>query len=387
MKRICIIRQQYFPSCVRVRKEALALIEKGFMVDVICMKAQNEKKTETYKGVRVYRLSMQRHRGRMLNYIFEYLWFFCLASTKLCLLYFRNKYDFIQVNTLPDFLVFVTLIPKLFGAKVILDLHEPSPELYGTLFGSDKKFLLKLVAFFEQLSISYVDKAITVSEQMKLNYIKRGASSSKISVILNVPNLEFNPELYSELYQNKRNNGLALICHGAMMKRYGQETAIRAIASVKEQIRNVQLNILGYGDYEKELKKFVSDLRLEKYVYFHGYIQFEDMIKMIATANIGIVPVEKNPYSDLVHTNKMFELIAMRKPVIISRTNAVEDFFGSDDSCLKYFESGDEKDLARCIVELYHHPEQREKMVRNAYTKFESVCWEKTKETYCNLFN
>jgi len=386
MKRICIIRQQYFPACVRVRKEALALIDKGFMVDVICIGGQNEKKTETYKGVRVYRLSMQRHRGRMLNYLFEYLWFFCVASTKLCLLYFRNKYDFIQVNTLPDFLVFVALIPKLFGAKVILDLHEPSPELYGTIFGFQKKLLLKTIGCVEQLSISYADEVITVSEEMKLNYIKRGASSSKISVILNVPNLEFNPEFYSEAYQNKSNGNFELICHGAMMKRYGQETAIKAIGLVKEQIINVRLNILGYGDYEKELRKLVSDLKLEDYVHFHGYIQFEDMIKMIATANIGIVPVEKNPYSDLVHTNKMFELIAMRKPVIISRANAVEDFFGSDDSCLKYFESGDEKHLARCIVELYHHPEQREMMVRNAYTKFESVCWEKTKETYCNLF-
>lgn len=119
MKKVCIIRQGYFPADVRARKEALALVEKGFKVDVVCMNWTNEKGAEIYKGVNIYRLPMQRHRGGMLKYLFEYLSFFYLASIKLCLLYFHNRYDFIQVNTPPDFLVFVTLIPKLLGAKVI----------------------------------------------------------------------------------------------------------------------------------------------------------------------------------------------------------------------------------------------------------------------------
>ncbi len=107
---------------------------------------------------------------------------------------------------------------------------------------------------------------------------------------------------------------------------------------------------------------------------------------MVAKSDIGVVPVEKNPYSDLVHTNKMFELIAMKRPVIISRTRAVEEFFGPDNSCLRYFESGDEKGLADCILDLYQHPEIMEKMVKNAYAKFESVRWEKMQEVYCSLF-
>ena len=107
---------------------------------------------------------------------------------------------------------------------------------------------------------------------------------------------------------------------------------------------------------------------------------------MIATCDIGIVPIRKNSYSDLVHTNKMFEFIAMKRPVIISRTKAVEDFFGSDDCCLKYFESGDEKGLAQCIIELYHNPDKRKIMASSAFAKFESVHWEKSKEVYCNIY-
>ncbi len=387
MKKVCIVRHGYYPEDVRVRKEALALIEKGYKVDVICiLKNPDDKRKGNYKGVNYYRIPLQHHRKGVLRYLFEYGSFFCLASIKLCRLFARNRYDFIQINTLPDFLVFVAIVPKLFGAKVILDLHEPAPELWGAIFGAQRKLLMWIVKSIEQISIRYADRSITVSEEMKSNYIKRGASPSKMSVILNVPNLEFNLESFHDPTSSGKNNKFLLLCHGAMIKRYGQGTAIKAMALIKEKIPNVELNILGYGDYEKELKRLTSHLKLNKYVKFRGFLPFEEMVEMVAISDIGIVPVEKNPYSDLVHTNKMFEYIAMKKPVVISRTRAVEGFFGSDDSCLKYFTSGNEKDLARCIIELYNKPEKREEMVKNAYDKFELVRWEIVKEDYCSLF-
>jgi glycosyltransferase involved in cell wall biosynthesis len=197
--------------------------------------------------------------------------------------------------------------------------------------------------------------------------------------------LEFNFEKYKN--DSKRNdNKFLILIHGAMLKRCGQDVAIRAIDIVKEEIPNIQLNILGYGEYEPELKRLASVLGLENYVYFYGFIPFFDMIKMVAKTDIGIVPMERNAYSDLVHTNKMFEFIAMKKPVIISRTRAVEQFFGTNDSCLKYFESGNVEELAKSIIELYYSPEKRKKMTINAFEKFKSVRWEKTKEDYCRIY-
>lgn len=390
MKKVCIIRHAYFPNDTTARKESLALIDKGYSVDVICLQDNHEKRMEVYKGINIYRLPVQHKRGSVSRYLYEYLSFFFLASIKLCSLFFRNRYDFIQVNSLPDFLVFVSVIPKLFGAKVLLGLNEPFPELWGSIFGFDgfdKKCFIRIIKFIEKLCIRYADKAIAVSEQMKDNCIKRGASPSKMSVIINAgADLEFNPDFYKEYYKNHKDKTLLLICHGLIAKRYGHRSIIKAVSLLKDKIPCIKLNILGKGEYEEELKKLVSDMKLENHVYFHGFIPFDDMIKMIAKSDIGIVAVEKNPYSDLVYTNKMFELIAMRRPVIITRTKAVEELFGPDNSCLKYFESGDEKDLARCIIELYNSPEKREKMVKNAYAKFEPVRWEKMQEVYCSLF-
>jgi glycosyltransferase involved in cell wall biosynthesis len=405
MKRCCIVRQGYYPGCVRLRKEALALAARGYGVDVICLQAMDQKQSEVVDGIHFYRIAAKRSRKGIANYLNEYLNFFFRAAVKLSTLYFKKRYAVVQVNTLPDFLVFVTLIPKLFGARVVLDLHEPAPELFGVLFGSKSRLFIGLLKFIEKASIRYADRAITVSEQMKSNYVGRGAPADKIDVVLNVPNLEFDPAMYPDRPGAKNpqfnpqlnrqlspqlnpqlNPQLKLICHGAILKRYGQDVAIRAVRIARETIPGIILYIMGLGKYEPELVRLAADLNLDGHVRFCGYLPYDEMIAMIADCDIGIVPVRKNAYSDLVHTNKMFEYIAMQKPVIISRTRAVEDFYGTDDSCLKYFASGDAGDLARCIVELYGDPAQREKMAGNAFKKYAAVRWEIAQNDYCSIF-
>ncbi len=387
MKKVCFVRHSYYPGDVRVRKETLALIEKGYQVDIISLGFSRQKRRETVNGVNIYRLPLQHIRGGIPRYLYEYLAFFFLASLMLCILYFKNRYDVIQINTLPDFDVFIALIPKLFGAKVVLDLHEPAPELWCSTFGLKNKRFFNIIAFIEQMSIRFADRAITVTEQMKNNYINRGADPLKISVILNVPNNnEINHEAFKYSPQNDNDNKFILISHGFITKRYGQHIAIKAIAILKDKVPNIQLNILGWGDHIDELKELVSSLEIDTYVKFLGFLPFDEMVKNIAAANIGLVPVEKNDYSVLVHTNKMFEYIAIKKPVIITRLKAVEDFFGSDDSCLKYFKSGDEKDFARCVIELYNNPENREIMTHNAFERFQAVNWEVMKEKYSSIF-
>ena len=386
MRRICIVRQGYFPGDVRVRKEALALASHGYEVDVICLKEKGEKGMEVHQGINVYRIPIWRERKDVGSYARQYGMFFCLATILICALHFKKRYGFVQVNTMPDFLVFCTLLPKLCGAKVTLDLHEPTPELFATIFGEERKTLLRLVRLAEKLSIRYADRAITVSDEMKENYVRRGSPRSKIDVVLNVPNLEFDRRL-CEGELERSDKKLMIVCHGTMLERYGQDTALKAVKIAKEKIPEIELNILGSGHYEGILKKLASELNLGEHARFLGFIPFLDVVKMVGRCDMGIVPVRKNAYSDLVHTNKMFELISMKRPVIISRTKAVENFFGSDGVCLKYFESGNEEDLARCIVELGQNPEKGRQMAENAYARFEAVRWERVQEEYCSIYD
>jgi hypothetical protein len=70
----------------------------------------------------------------------------------------------------------------------------------------------------------------------------------------------------------------------------------------------------------------------------------------------------------------------MRKPVVISRTRAVEAYFGSD--CFRMFESGDEHDLARAIYDLYADPPLRDRLVRQATAVNEPYRWVHQRRRY-----
>ena len=383
MKRLCIIRQWYYPADPRVRKEAQALVNRGYEVDLICLRKTGEKKRESISGINVYRLPMRHSRRSITRYLFEYLFFFVLSGLILLRLYFRHKYKILQVHTVPDFLVFVTFIPRLLGAKVLLDMHEPMPELWATKFGNRFQFFIELLKLVEQLSIQYADRVLTVTEQLKDVYISRGADASKITVVLNVPDSRvFNSHLCKVESKNMKCQ-FTLISHGTIEKRWGLDVAIKAVALLRNKIPSIRLNVPGEGEYLSELRKLVSQLDLGECVHFLGYLRFDEMLKMLAESDIGLVPMEKNAYSDLIHTNKMFEYIAMGKPVIISRTKAVEAYF--NDSCLMFFKPGDEGDLARAILELYNNPAKRGSLFYNAQKRYEKISWDVMKKIYLEV--
>ena len=80
-------------------------------------------------------------------------------------LFFRKRYDIIQVHTMPDFLVFAALVPKLFGAKVILDVHDLMPELYMCKFrAGPRHFIIRLITWVERRSIGFAHQAIAVHD-------------------------------------------------------------------------------------------------------------------------------------------------------------------------------------------------------------------------------
>ena len=83
----------YYPiGETRVEREALALINKGYQVDVICLKHAGENSTDVVNGVRIFRQPVARHKksGRFVQ-LLEYLAFFTLAFIKLSVLFEKKN--------------------------------------------------------------------------------------------------------------------------------------------------------------------------------------------------------------------------------------------------------------------------------------------------------
>lgn len=376
----CVIRHAYYPQDVRVRKEVHALLEAGYAVDVICLRSEGQKKRENVEGAHVYRLGTEHQRGSLLLYIFEYASGFMKMFAYVTYLFWQHRYQFIQVNTLPDVLVFVTIIPRLFGVKVLLDMHEPAPELFVAKFGPNRfQWAVRWIAFFEQLSMKYAAAALAVNDTIRQRYIERGADGKKIYVVRNVPEHDVDTAGLSPNYGNR----FTLLLHGLIAERYGHEMSIRAIAMIRHEIPNIHLIIAGSGENEPRVLEVAKELDCLDIVTFLGWVSTEQIRELIASTDVGLVPLLPSPFADLCQPNKLFELVSGKRAVIASRLKAIEESF--DDSSLKFFEPGDTEDLSAAILELYRYPEKRKTFAENAHKQYEAIRWEHNKYDYLNV--
>ena len=103
----------------------------------------------------------------------------------------------------------------------------------------------------------------------------------------------------------------------------------------------------------------------------------------LAAADAGVVAVRRDAFREVTLCTKMFDLVSLGKPVIISRTRAVDGYFGGE--CFEMFESGDERDLAGAIYRVYAEPERRARLVRNATARNEPYRWMHQAKRYVEI--
>jgi glycosyltransferase involved in cell wall biosynthesis len=260
-------------------------------------------------------------------------------------------------------------------------MYEPTPELWEERFKSRPPRLLKTV---EQMTLAYVDRSFTVTQQLKEAYVARGASPGKIDVILNAPVASFLDVKKNGSFPAPDREDFVLICHGAVEERYGHDTLLEGVALLGTQIPNLRVKILGRGTYVDQFLAKRKALGLNSRVDYLGYVPLAQMVEQLCGADVGIVAQKSSPYSNLVHTGKMYEYIALGKPVLASRLKAVEAYF--DDEAIRYFEPGNSRSLADEILDLYLHPEKREQLARNAQRLYAQYRWDKQKSIYLSAY-
>src|SRR5437763_12209633 len=107
MIRICFVVQNVYDTDPRVRRKAESLARHGCSVDVLALRAEAAGASSySLNGVNVRTVSLGKRRGSRGRYAFEYTTFFLWALAVLSIEMLRKAYHVVDVNTLPDFLIF-----------------------------------------------------------------------------------------------------------------------------------------------------------------------------------------------------------------------------------------------------------------------------------------
>lgn len=154
---------------------------------------------------------------------------------------------------------------------------------------------------------------------------------------------------------------------GTYVPLQGSEYIVRAAKIISDKDRNIKFKFIGKGQDENKVKNLAKELGVGN-IEFINMLPLEELKKEIVQADISLGLFGDTPKTPLVIPNKVYESLAMRKPVITADTKAIREFFNENDMYL--VKPADPESLARAIIELKNNPELRNKLAENGYKKF-----------------
>jgi glycosyltransferase involved in cell wall biosynthesis len=368
----------------RVIRAAEAAVHAGFDVDVLVLRRTDDPDVEVINGARIIHLHQYRYRGGgLFRYMLAYLQFFIRCFFKGTCLYLQKQYRVIHVNNIPDFLVFCTLVPKLLGARVILDIHDPMPNTFASKFkAGEHGFYFKFLLWQELASAHYADRVVTVHDPLKdLVLVKHGLPADSIHVIANFAD----DDVFRLRPDYDADGKLRMIFHGTILERYGLHTLLEAISKVKSRDK-ISLRIIGEGDFSEQLAGLIVSLKLEDIVTFENRaFPLHQIPAVIADANLGLVPLEISSITNYALPLKLLEYISMGLPVATVRNAAIGYYFGDDD-CMFY--RSDDVESLRALIDrvandrdVLRHYRQKSVALRGKFL------WSNERQKYITLLN
>lgn len=226
-------------------------------------------------------------------------------------------------------------------------------------------FVSKIEAYITMHIIRKADLVLPTTKWMVDDFAKKGIERLKMMPYPNGIDMRRFSNIKGE--EIKKRYGLedskVVIYVGTMEKERYLGVLIDAFSKVKKDNKNIKLLMVGNGRDKSTLEKRANDLGIRDDVIFTGQVYFDEIPNFIATADIGVSPVPPLDFYKLSSPIKMFEYMAMGKPVVANEEipEQKEVIQESGGGMLVKFEA---ESFAEGIIKLLNNPEKAKEMGR-----------------------
>jgi glycosyltransferase involved in cell wall biosynthesis len=383
-RRLCMVVHGPYPlGEPRVEREAVAARAAEWEVDVLAMRRRGELAEEQIESGLVRRLPLEHRRGGSLTHALrEYATFTALAAKELAR---GARYDVVHVHAPPDFLVAAALVPRLRGARLILDVHDLSSHMFAMRFGNrfgagSADRVLRLV---ERLATAAADAVVTVHEPYRKELERRGVPARKLSVLMNSVDEARLPAVRTN---GARSDGFRVVYHGTITPTYGVDLLVRAAARAATNLGDLRLELYGEGDELRAVRSLAAELGLyERLTTSEGYLPHTQVLERIAGASVGVVPNRPTRINRFALSSKLFEYVALGIPVVAADLPTLRSHFAEDE--VRFFRAGDDTALAAALVEVAADLDAAHSRAEAARRRYEAYRWPEQAQRYVELLD
>ncbi|MGO9574478.1 MAG: glycosyltransferase family 4 protein [Terriglobales bacterium] len=170
-----------------------------------------------------------------------------------------------------------------------------------------------------------------------------------------------------------------LVCTRGFSTYYSVDVVVRAFAEVKKEFPEAQLDLVGGGPLESNIRKLVADLNLTG-VNFTGVASHQEIAKYYEQADIFINAswLDNMPVS-------IIEAFASGTPVVTTSPECMPYLVEHERTGL-LSPVGDEKALAANVIRLLRDPELAARLAQNARHEARNYTWEAVREQWLNSY-
>lgn len=380
-----VILSQYFPPEVgapqnRLFELAVRLQKMGAEITVLTampnypqMQVLPAYKSKVYLHEKIENLSI--HRAwifvtksksiplRLLNYFSFVFSSFWIGLFKL------KKHDLLICESPPLFLgITAYLLSKLKGSKMLFNVSDIWPESAEKLGLVTNRTFLKSATLLEEFLYR---KSFLISGQTQgiVKNIQQRFPSKTITwlpngVDLSLYNFENNTSNWRAQNQFLESDFIMLYA-GIIGHAQGLEVILKA-AKLLQSTKQLKFILLGSGPEKEKLEAMANELKLSN-VFFYPAIVKSEMPAVVSAIDISIIPLKKLDLFKGAIPSKIFENLAMKKPILLGVEGEAKELFIEEGKCGWAFEPENENDLAQKITYCLENKNQLLEFGNNGY--------------------
>ncbi|MDQ4145638.1 MAG: glycosyltransferase family 4 protein [Actinomycetota bacterium] len=371
---LIIVQNLPVPLDRRVWLEATTLTRAGYLVSVICPKAEGfDASYEVIEDIHVYRYRVPVQAQGLVGFVAEFIWCFFRTLMKLLRVCVAGRgFDVLHACNPPETFWPLAYLIRPFGKRFIFDHHDLSPELYLAKFDRPVRLVHSTLLFLERMTFRAADVVITTNESYKRIAMERGGvEANDVFIVRSGPDVD-RLSTYEPDPSWRRGKRHMLTYLGEMCKQDGVDHLVRALRVMRDDLgrNDIHCVFVGGGPHQQTIEAYAHELGVADMCTFTGRVSDEMMSRILSSADVGVDPDPKNDFNDKCTMNKIMEYLFFGLPVVCY--DLAEHRVSAGPAAL-YVEPNREVALAAGIVTLLEDAERRQEMGRTGQERFRSM--------------
>ncbi len=302
---------------------------------------------DSFEGITVHRswIFVKKSNSiaiRLLNY------FSFVFSALICGLFKVKKHDIIICESPPLFLgITAMMLKRLKGSKLVFNVSDLWPESAEKLDLVSNKLFLKL-AYWLEARLYKASALVSGQTQGIVSSVKTRFPKVKAFWLPNgIDADKFGSANVSYDWRVKNGYGTSdfiVLYAGILGHAQALEVILKSAALLGED-KQVKFVLVGDGPQKDFLHEMKASQQLDNVSFLTNQSR-EEMPNIVAAVDAAIVPLRNIPLFKGAIPSKIFENLAMGKPILLGVDGEAKELFIDEGKCGLFFTPEDEKQLA-----------------------------------------